>query len=100
MGFALWLDEDLAWAAGTSEYRAMGAAVISRTDLFRPADFRGSRRLPPAPPLRYAGHFASLGQINAWLTASRRVGRLPSLPATKSPKPAPRSTLPAGSPRA
>ncbi len=77
MGFALWVDEDLAWAAGTSEYRAMGAAVVSRTDLFRPADFRGARRVPSVPALRYAGHFASLGQINAWLIEARRarVGR-------------------------
>ncbi len=69
MGFALWVDSDLAWAAGTSEYRAMGAAVVSRTDLFRAADFRAARRVPAA--LTFAGHFASLGQINAWLLEER-----------------------------
>ncbi len=70
MGFALWVDCDLAWAAGTSEYRAMGAAVVSRTDLFRAADFRASQRVPTA--LSVAGHFASFGQINAWLIEQRK----------------------------
>ncbi len=28
MGFALWLDDELAWAQGTHEYRPMGTAVI------------------------------------------------------------------------
>ncbi len=69
MGFALWVNHDLAWAAGTSEYRAMGAAVVSRTDLFRAADFRAWRRVPAA--LNFAGNFASLGQINAWLLKTR-----------------------------
>jgi hypothetical protein len=71
MGFALWTDADLAWAAGTSEYRAMGAAVVSNTDLFRAADFRSNRR-PPTPLLTFAGHFASLGQVNAHLKKNRR----------------------------
>ena len=71
MGFALWTDAELAWAAGTSEYRAMGTAVVSRTDLFRAADFRASRRLPHRS-LRFIGHFASLGQINGYLIEARR----------------------------
>ena len=70
MGFALWTDVGLAWAAGTSEYRAMGAAVISDTDLFRAADFRPNRR-PPASSLTFRGHFASLGQINDYLVKAR-----------------------------
>jgi len=71
LGFAVWTDADVVWAAGTSEYRAMGAAVISVTDLFRAADFRPSRR-PPVAALRYAGHFASIGQINEYLRRVRR----------------------------
>ena len=74
MGFALWTDRDLAWAAGTSEYRAMGAAVVSNTDLFRAADFRNNRR-PPVSSLTFAGHFASLGQVNSYLRRSRPGGR-------------------------
>ncbi|MGD0499447.1 MAG: hypothetical protein ABSC23_13530 [Bryobacteraceae bacterium] len=71
MGFALWTDPELAWATGTSEYRALGVAVISNTDLFRAADFRAARRPPSGPALRFAGHFASLGQINAYLRRNR-----------------------------
>ena len=70
MGFTLWTDGDLAWAAGTYEYRAMGAAVVSATDLFRAADFRATRR-PPAALLSFAGNFASLGQINDYLVKAR-----------------------------
>lgn len=77
MGFALWTGEDLAWAAGTSEYRAMGAAVVSSSDLFRAADFRPSRRAP-ASALNFAGHFASIGQVNDYLVKARgRTGRRP-----------------------
>lgn len=71
MGFAVWKDEELAWAAGTSEYRAMGVAVVANTDLFRHADFRnGARRRPPlgAP---FIGYFASLGHVNQYLKQTR-----------------------------
>jgi len=71
MGFALWTDAGLAWAAGTSEYRAMGAAVVSDTDLFRAADFR-PRVGQALPPATFIGHFASLGQINDYLTKRRK----------------------------
>jgi hypothetical protein len=71
MGFALWTDEELAWAAGTSEYRALGVAVIANTDLFRPADFRnGARRRQPATGA-FIGHFASIGQVNQYLQSNR-----------------------------
>jgi hypothetical protein len=40
MGFALWIDGELAWAQGVHEYRPMGAAVIGVTDRFRHRDFR------------------------------------------------------------
>ena len=71
MGFALWTDTGLAWAAGTSEYRAMGVAVVSDTDLFRAADFRHRVKLV-LPPATFVGHFASLGQINDYLTKRRK----------------------------
>ena len=71
MGFYLWLDEQFAWAQGTYEYRPMGAAVISKTDLFRRRDF--SPRRPVRAPLtaQYAGQFASLGQLNHQLKKNR-----------------------------
>jgi hypothetical protein len=69
MGFYLWLEQDLAWAQGTYEYRALGTAVISATDLFRRRDF-DPRRLPPKTGL--VGQFASLGHLNLHLTARRK----------------------------
>jgi hypothetical protein len=72
MGFYLWVDEQLAWAQGTYEYRPMGGAVISKSDLFRRRDF--SARRPPRPPrtARFAGQFASLGHLNQHLQNARR----------------------------
>jgi hypothetical protein len=72
VGFVLWMGPDVAWAAGTYEYRAMGAAVISNTDLFRHADFRRGRRPPPSSSPWFVGQFASIGQVNAYLLAKRR----------------------------
>jgi hypothetical protein len=68
VGFYLWLDGDTAWAQGTYEYRPMGTAVISVSDLFRSRDF--SPRRKAAPP-RAARHLASLGHINAELKRLR-----------------------------
>jgi hypothetical protein len=76
VGFALWLDSDQAWAAGTYEYRAMGVAVISNTDQFRTSDFQQGRRRP-APAASYAGQFASIGQVNYFLRQRRRRRRGP-----------------------
>jgi hypothetical protein len=71
VGFYLWVDQDLAWAQGTYEYRPMGAAVISRSDLFRRRDFN-PRRKPQIPPTaEYAGQFASLGHVNQQLLKRR-----------------------------
>jgi hypothetical protein len=72
MGFYLWVDDQLAWAQGTYEYRPMGAAVISKSDLFRRRDF--SPRRSPRPPrtARFAGQFASLGHLNQHLQTARR----------------------------
>ena len=79
MGFYLWLDDQLAWAQGTYEYRPMGAAVISKTDLFRRRDFT-PRRPPKAPrTAQFAGQFASLGHLNQQLKKNRNAtaDRLP-----------------------
>jgi hypothetical protein len=50
----------------------MGAAVISKSDLFRRRDFTARR--PPRPPrtAQYAGQFASLGHLNRHLEISRK----------------------------
>lgn len=71
MGFALWLDGELAWAQGTHEYRPMGAAVIHSGGVFTPRDFRPALRAPGRLDPRFAGFFASLGELNAWLQRRR-----------------------------
>jgi len=68
----LWIDDELAWAAGTYEYRALGAAVISRTDLFWAGDFRRDRSAPPASDASFVGNFASLGHVNECLNRAQR----------------------------
>jgi hypothetical protein len=74
MGFYLWLDQDLAWAQGTYEYRPMGTAVISATDLFRRRDFDPRRRPPALSTADFVGQFASLGHLNVELRARRQKG--------------------------
>ena len=72
MGFALWVDNQLAWAQGTHEYRPMGVAVIAATDLFAPRDFSPRRTVPGlARRASFAGLFASLEQVNAYLKTRR-----------------------------
>ena len=73
MGFALWIDDDRAWAQGTSEYRALGSAVIAVTDLFEPRDFRPGRRPPVIGHRNFAGLFASVGDLNQYLLARRSI---------------------------
>jgi len=68
VGFYLWLEGDLAWAQGAYEYRPMGAAVISASDLFRRRDF-SPRRI--ARPPAWARQYASLGHLNAQLQELR-----------------------------
>lgn len=75
MGYLLWIDEETAWAAGTYEYRAIGAAVIACRDLFRRADFSPRRRPPSRSAPSYVGHFASIGEINHLLRERRRTSR-------------------------
>jgi len=72
MGFYLWLDGGLAWAQGTYEYRPLGTAVISATDLFRRRDFDPRRTVQARATAEFAGQFASMGQINALLRERRR----------------------------
>ena len=75
MGFYLWVDRELAWAQGTYEYRPMGTAVISSSDLFRRRDFSPRRKLQPPRTAEFAGQFASLGHLNAQLQKRRRTYR-------------------------
>ena len=75
MGFYLWLNDGLAWAQGTYEYRPMGTAVISSSDLFRRRDFSPRRKLQPPRTAEFAGQFASLGHLNAQLQKRRRTYR-------------------------
>lgn len=74
MGFALWIDNDLAWAEGTHEYRPLGTAVVAATTLFVQRDFRpgGGRRRRGDPG--FEGLFGSLVEVNHRL-ARRRTGR-------------------------
>lgn len=55
MGFALWVDEEMAWAQGRHEYQPT----------------------PPSFSHSYVGLFASLGDMNAYLE-KRRSGEWPS----------------------
>jgi hypothetical protein len=71
VGYALWVDREVAWAAGTVEYRALGAAVISNTDLFRSTDFKRDLRPPTFSDPTFAGYFASLGHVNHYLNKAR-----------------------------
>ncbi|MEZ5399609.1 MAG: hypothetical protein R2729_08050 [Bryobacteraceae bacterium] len=71
MGFALWIDTETAWCAGTHEYRPMGVAVIAASGLFTARDFRPARRLPTRSGPHYQGLFASLVDVNVHLSRSR-----------------------------
>ena len=76
MGFALWLMDREAWAAGTHEYKPMGAAVIAATQLFRARDFSSLRRPPSRRVPGFEGLFASLEDVNRHLQRPRpKVGR-------------------------
>lgn len=73
MGFAVWIEGDTAWCAGTHEYRPMGVAVVAASSLFSARDFG---RLRPAPQDRagehFRGLFASLVDVNAYMTRQGR----------------------------
>ena len=73
MGFALWIDRDTAWCAGTHEYRPMGVAVIAASSLFATRDFHVLRQAPGERAGRqYRGLFASLPDVNSYLHRLRR----------------------------
>ena len=74
MGFAVWIDVEngLAWAQGTHEYRPMGSAVIASTDQFRHRDFRSSRRPPVDLRRSFGGFFGSLEEVNLRLRLQRK----------------------------
>lgn len=86
MGFALWIDGQLAWAQGVHEYRPMGAAVIAVTDRFRQRDFHFTRSAPSRAAPSYVGLFASLGDLNGWLEGRSQATKK-KLPGRSSPAP-------------
>ena len=71
MGFALWVDGETAWCAGTHEYRPMGVAVIAAAGLFTARDFDRGRAAPPREASAFRGLFGSLVDVNAHLEESR-----------------------------
>ncbi|MCX6621358.1 MAG: hypothetical protein NTY38_09805 [Acidobacteria bacterium] len=71
MGFALWVQEEMAWAQGTHEYRPMGTAVVAVTDTFQPRDFRPGRRSPGRMDPSFSGFFCSLSELNLYLREVR-----------------------------
>jgi len=75
MGFYLWIDRDVAWAQGTYEYRAMGAAVIAASGMFESRDFNPRRSVETSSAARFLGQFASLGHLNQKLAERRRKRR-------------------------
>ena len=75
MGFHLWFQDDLAWAQGAYEYRPMGTAVVAVSDLLRRRDFTSRRKKLVPPDARYAGQFASLGDLNLQLVRRRLAPR-------------------------
>jgi hypothetical protein len=80
MGFALWMEDELAWAQGTHEYKPMGTAVVAASDVFRPRDFRRARRAPRRTAQSFIGLFASLEDVNRHLRRrrSQAISRFPS----------------------
>ena len=71
MGFHLWMDGEVVWAQGSYEYRPMGTAVISASDLFKRRDFSARRPAPRPGSAAYVGQFASLGHLNQELRRRR-----------------------------
>ncbi len=69
MGFALWVEGDVACAQGTHEYRPMGVAYIARNGRFTARDFRPGEA--SSPDACFRGYFASLGELNAYLHSRR-----------------------------
>ena len=87
MGFALWVDDELAWAEGTHEYRPLGAAVIAATGVFTARDFSPRTNPPPRASDSFVGLFASLSQVNHCLLRRRSQAN------RKRPKPSSKRVL-------
>lgn len=80
MGFALWVDGDTVISQGTHEYRPMGCAVAAAGSVLVPRDFSRLRQAPSRFDPRFAGLFASLGEMNHWLQKrTSRQGRSQAL---------------------
>ena len=74
MGFALWIEGDTAWCAGTHEYRPMGVGVIAVSSLFSARDFHLFRQAPGERSGRnFRGLFASLPDVNSYLQRQRKL---------------------------
>ena len=71
MGFALWIESDVAWAEGTHEYRPMGVAIVGSRTIFSARDFRPARPAPSRDHRSYVGLFASIGEMNDFLARNR-----------------------------
>jgi len=71
MGYALFRKDGVVWAAGTHEYRPMGVAAISVTDLFRPGDFSPRIPVPRERDADFVGFFASIVDLNDYLQRQR-----------------------------
>jgi hypothetical protein len=67
MGYALWVDGELAYAEGTHEYRAWGSAVVGMRTQFRLKDFRPQRGKRPRQGKEFIGLFPSLEELNIYL---------------------------------
>jgi hypothetical protein len=85
MGFALWVEDGLAWCAGTHEYKPMGVAVIAASTLFTSGDFQPDRRPPPGRSPAFRGYYASLSDVNIFLAKSRSQGKQKNFKRLKSP---------------
>jgi hypothetical protein len=71
MGYALYRKDKILLAAGTHEYRPMGVAAIAVTDLFRPRDFKPAILAPRDKETEFLGFFASIVDLNDYLTRIR-----------------------------
>ena len=71
MGYALWIFDDVAWAAGTHEYKPLGTAVGPVQGVLRARDFSPKRRAPLRRVDGFVGLFASLEDLNRYLSRNR-----------------------------
>lgn len=74
MGYALWVDGELAYAEGTHEYRAWGSAVVGLRTQFRLKDFRPRRGKRARAGQGFIGLFPSLEELNIYLRVQNKKG--------------------------